>query len=1280
MNNLTRLFFAFVVVLFSANAMADEKLSGSVISSKEVKGASNAFDSNLNSYVYTDNETPFEWVGLDLGTPHVITKLGFAPRGDRADRMLLGVIEGANSPDFMDAVPLFLIGKVPESGTVTYTKVEVSRGFRYVRYTTTNKGKCNIAELEVYGHEGEGDDSRFYQVTSLPTVSMHVKDNVNPTQKGYDLESNITITYENGTLIQEYPILTRVRGNFSASWENKPYRIKFNDDKKHHMLKDSEKDESPAKAKKWTLISSYGDKTLMRNPVAYEVSKRIGLPFTPWCKPVDLILNGEYRGTYQLTDHVDVKSDRVNVVEMTSEDIEGEALTGGYMIEMNGYAGSDPVNFTSSHGNPVTIHSPEDDVIQTVQKNYIINHFNEMEKRVFAANYTDPEKGYRSMLDLESFLKYFLSNEFCTNTDYLWQVYMFKERGNDHIFTGPVWDNDLSLENDGNYFPGNQQKDWTYKVRGAGDWRSLVTKVLSDGYAKARLQAIWKELRDQKVFTAQNIADYVDSTRVRMAESARLNHIRWPYLLQQLHCNPKVWGSWDAEVDNVRDFVYGRVEWMDNMLNYGQLKTQNGVYLIESPYDFCVYTDIVRNGDYSASAILTCDIDMADYSKMYHPLGSLEHPYCGTIDGGKHIIKNLVVEGEDNVGLIAVAGERCVVKDLYLDGGCRFFGNNYVGSFAGLVAPSGAVTVENCGTQARVTAVNSAAGGVVGGNNYNSTSVTVKTTYNMGVVEAPVNAGSLVGYAGNRLEVTNSYNGVVMNGMPLANGEKGVYTNCFDVNQNGQSTKVTEDEVRSGKMCYNMNVAIGAIVWRQNIDNGRARDEFPVVLTSHGVVYDLEGRYTNINPNAQGYRYYMLEITEAVGGNCIQVAEFDLLDAALEENPDMVVYLGTDSGIASENWNNMADNNVQTKYCNPHLNGMARLFFDCGITFDAYGYRMFTANDTQSYPVRNPKSWKLYGSSTYSENGSDECWQLIDERFDDDTMGATNFTPYDFIITRAIEEVTLNTTSEKVNPGMEIQLEATIMPKTMEGTPLIWKSTDDEVASVDEEGLVTANAVGEADIVVYAQGFDYLPAKCHVVVTDELLGFQYYMLEVTEINELGVIQFSEFRLLNNDMAPYEELKAYDGPSQFFGNENWATLTDFDVKTKYCGSFNEGTTLYYYFDANSMILPKGYAIFTANDTQKYPGRNPKSWRLWGAASKIESPADSRMRLLDERIGDTTLQATNYTEYDFLIDWETVGIDEVTERGNADGNIYNVAGQRLQNMQRGVNIKDGRKVIR
>lgn len=450
-----------ILALTSTTAKAqDAKLSGTVIGTEYTVDYSDfsqsttantcnmAFDDNLNTY-FASWERSYTWAGLDLGTPHVITKVGWSPRNDvhGEERVMLGVFEGANSADFMDALPLYIITERGTIGTVSHADVDCSRGFRYVRYIGPSDARCNIAEIEFYGHEGEGDDSHLSQLTNLPTVSIHTENGVIPFDKETDIPSLITIISNDGTKLLTQTGGTRERGNYSRTFPKKPYRIKF--DKKQNVL------DAPAKAKKWTLINNYGDKTLMRNLLAFELSKRMGMPYTPYGTPVDVLLNGEYKGCYQLCDQVEVNPGRVEITEMKPADIEGTALTGGYFVEVDAYAYDETSWFNSNKGNPVTIKSPSDDEIVTEQYNYIKNYFNKMESQ------------WQTYLDLNTFLRHFLVGEMSGNTDTYWSVYMYKDRGNDKMYTGPVWDFDLAFENDNRTYPVNNKTDYIYRSGGS---------------------------------------------------------------------------------------------------------------------------------------------------------------------------------------------------------------------------------------------------------------------------------------------------------------------------------------------------------------------------------------------------------------------------------------------------------------------------------------------------------------------------------------------------------------------------------------------------------------------------------------------------------------------------------------------------------------------------------------------------------------------------------------------------------------------------------------------
>ena len=470
--------------------------------------------------------------------------------GQVASRVVLGVFEGANRPDFMDALPLYLIEEKAQNSRMTYGDVKCSRGFRYVRFVRPADASQNMAELEFYGYQGKGDDSQLYQITNLPTVSIHTLNDEIPYDKDHEIVSQLTIISENGTKLLSEPGYVRERGNYSRSFDKKPYRIKF--EEKQHVL------DSPGKAKKWTLINNYGDKTLMRNLLAFELSRRLGMPYTPYGTAVDVLLNGEYKGCYQLCDQIQVHKDRVNITEMTTRDNEGSALTGGYFIEIDAYANQEKSWFKSVNGNPVTIKSPGEDSITVDQRNYIRSHFNKME--------SDPHR----YIDKNTFLRHFLVGELSGNTDTYWSLYMYKQRDDDTMYTGPVWDFDLAFDNDQRTYPVCGKSDYIYRSGGSctGDLKRLVDNyVLRSDESQSLMLDIWDKARHADL-TEESLVAYIDQMEAYLDHSQHLNFLRWPILNKRVHQNPRALGSFSAEVENVRRFIKERLKWMDKRLDY----------------------------------------------------------------------------------------------------------------------------------------------------------------------------------------------------------------------------------------------------------------------------------------------------------------------------------------------------------------------------------------------------------------------------------------------------------------------------------------------------------------------------------------------------------------------------------------------------------------------------------------------------------------------------------------------------------------------------------------
>ena len=582
--------FAMGLLVAALGFADDAKLSGTIIGT-ELSGdaAGNAtttentkemaFDGDFNTYFkayISDDEWDYNrtWVGLDLGEPHVITRIGFASRKMRSYKLQLAVVEGANEPDFSDAMPIYMIrdDKTP-SGHMTYADINVSRGFRYVRFMSGPSAACNFAEIEFYGHPGEGDDSQLFQLTNLPLVVVNTDGMRMMQSKDDKVNSTVHIISDGGTsLLSKKDTECKGRGNASWNFPKKPMRLKF--PKKQTVLPDA-----PAKCKKWTLINNYGDKSLMRNKIAFHMSRGIGLSYTPYCQFVDLIFNGEYQGCYQLCDQVEVNPGRVEITEMTPDDIEGEALTGGYFIEIDAYANQEASWFESLRGIPVTIKSPDEDEITPEQSAYIKDYFNKFETAVFTYGFTSETTGYRKYLNLDSFLQYFIVGELDGNTDYFWSIYMSKERGEEKFVVGPVWDVDLGFDNDYRTYPIANKTDFIYRSGGSvasSAVKRLVDRILvSDTKARERLKYLWSDARVNRHYNPTYYCKLVDRYAEQLAQSQELNFKRWNILGEYVHMNPAVSGSYEGEVQRVKDYLNERFAQLDRIIGTVEVEVTN---------------------------------------------------------------------------------------------------------------------------------------------------------------------------------------------------------------------------------------------------------------------------------------------------------------------------------------------------------------------------------------------------------------------------------------------------------------------------------------------------------------------------------------------------------------------------------------------------------------------------------------------------------------------------------------------------------------------------------
>lgn len=524
--------------------------------------ANYAFDGILSNSFATCNASG-TWVGYDLGEPCIITKITYCPRTGQAPRMVLGVFEGANKPDFGDAIPLFLINTTPPQNILTSQDIICSRGFRYVRYVGPPTAKCNVAEIEFYGYKGAGDNSLLPQITNLPTVIIHTTNAEDIIVKDLYIKGIVSVISDKGTKITSDSLDIKGRGNASWEFTKKPYRMKLYN--KVSLLG------LPAVEKNWTLINNYGDKTLMRNLLAFDLSKRLDMPYTPAGKPVDVFLNGEYKGTYQLCDQIEVATGRIEVEKMKITDITLPNLAGGYLIEMDAYAYQELSWFTSNRGGvPVTIKYPKDDEIVPAQSAFIKTHFDLMESALYAATYTNATTGFRKYIDTETFIRQFLIGEISGNTDTYWSTYMYKKRADDKFYFGPVWDFDIAYENDNRTYPINSNSNWIYASTGssANGVKAMVNRIYSDPSFFNQLKSTYANYRNSGKINANALLQVVDDYAAQLDQSQKLNFTRWNMMNSLIHQNPRTYGSYAGEVTNVKNYITNRIVWMDNKLGY----------------------------------------------------------------------------------------------------------------------------------------------------------------------------------------------------------------------------------------------------------------------------------------------------------------------------------------------------------------------------------------------------------------------------------------------------------------------------------------------------------------------------------------------------------------------------------------------------------------------------------------------------------------------------------------------------------------------------------------
>lgn len=355
--------------------------------------------------------------------------------------------------------------------------------------------------------------AQYTQLTNLPTVYIETFDNRSVTSKTTYVYA--TMTYVDASRIVQYDSL-QIRGRGNSTWglAKKPYRIKFKESTKFLG-------KGFAKNKSWTLLANHADKSLLRNAVTFAMGDFLGQDFSPAAHFVDLVLNGTYLGNYQVSDQINVDNKRVEVYEQETVATDTSNITGGYLVEIDGFGYNETINFRTGKNLIVSVKSPDEDVINQKQKSYIQNYLNSFENALFGGSFTDPVDGYRPIVDSASLVSWYIATELSANVDGFWSTYLYKDRDNPKLYFGPLWDYDIAYNNC-NRVGDVTNENMIDKGFGTDLTKVWMQQMIQDPWFNKAINEAWKRKLNEGL--EQYLYNYIDSMAAHLEASQTKNY------------------------------------------------------------------------------------------------------------------------------------------------------------------------------------------------------------------------------------------------------------------------------------------------------------------------------------------------------------------------------------------------------------------------------------------------------------------------------------------------------------------------------------------------------------------------------------------------------------------------------------------------------------------------------------------------------------------------------------------------------------------------------------
>ena len=504
-------------------------------------------------------------------------------------------------------------------------------------FTPTEFDKEKIVTLKAFTSSKKYLGCRSVCISTLPVVYIETenrKEITDKTERNAYIKIQGNSEFKDSSVLYEGETKIKGRGNTTLLDAKKPFKLKLSS--KADVL-------GMGKNKHWVLLSNPYDSSNIKNWVANTVSGEMGLNYQK-SEPVTLVMNGKYAGTYYLCEHVRIGSERVDITDWDDEaesaakaiykknsdvltkddrdaliDIMTENMdwVAEDVVEYNGmsftvsdYYEIPDINggylmvidkdqsYKSTNGVSIGVEKPEG--IGGEMYDYITGYYQAFEDALysddFCTEYNGKKMHYSEFIDIDSFAKGIIVNEFGCNADFGFRsTYMYKDT--DGLLTyGPVWDLDLAFGKAGiSSAADGYPTDYWKAIH-----RNIISRLCSDPYFLNRLRSIYWEYRYTAISDMFREGGLIDSEYERIKDAAYANEETWSYN-----------ETFDDAVKIFKRWASLRAEWLDTQFESIETiyKSMSKEFTKTYPVD-----DYVKTDDYVERLEITKTPDKLNYN------------------------------------------------------------------------------------------------------------------------------------------------------------------------------------------------------------------------------------------------------------------------------------------------------------------------------------------------------------------------------------------------------------------------------------------------------------------------------------------------------------------------------------------------------------------------------------------------------------------------------------------------------------------------------------------